>query len=116
MDELVDRANRLGFKALGCVGGEVDQFLNSVKENEGSIDCIFSTTTLSHGVNLPEIKKVFIDYEIKNYDFWLQMIGRGGRKGSEYQVYSYDLFHTTKKSRLKDKARILLADMFGIEV
>ena len=116
VDELVARANRLGFKALGCVGGEVDNFLLSVKDNEGKIDCIFSTTTLSHGVNLPEIKKVFIDYEIKNYDFWLQMIGRGGRQGSDYQVYSYDLFHKSKKDILKDKTRILLADILGLEI
>lgn len=116
VDELVARANRMGFRAIGCVGGEVDQFLNNVKESEGSIDCIFSTTTLSHGVNLPEIKKVFIDYEIKNYDFWLQMIGRGGRQGSEYQVYSYDTFHTSKSERYKHKAKILLWDLIGVEM
>lgn len=116
VDELVARANRLGFKAIGCVGGEVDQFLENVKENEGKIDCIFSTTTLSHGVNLPEIKKVFIDYEIKNYDFWLQMIGRGGRQGSEYQVYSYDTFHSNKKEIFKSKVKILLSDFLGVEI
>ncbi len=115
VDELVARTNRLGFKALGCVGGEVENFLLNVKENEGKIDCIFSTTTLSHGVNLPEIKKVFIDYEIKNYDFWLQMIGRGGRQGSDYQVYTHDLFHSTRKSRVKQKIKILLADFIGVE-
>ncbi|MBC7712763.1 MAG: DEAD/DEAH box helicase [Rhizobacter sp.] len=116
VDELVARCNRLGFRAIGCVGGEVDQFLSNVKESEGKIDCIFSTTTLSHGVNLPEIKKVFIDYEIKNYDFWLQMIGRGGRQGSEYQVYTYDSFDIDKKSRLIGKVKILLADFIGLEM
>jgi ATP-dependent DNA helicase RecQ len=115
VDEFVDRAQRLGFKALGCVGGEVENFLKQVEESEGKIDCIFSTTTLSHGVNLPEIKKVFIDYEVKNYDFWLQMIGRGGRQGSEYQVYTTDLFHTSKSERLKHKAKILLSDLTGME-
>lgn len=116
VDELVARSQRLGFKAIGCVGGEVDQFLLNVKENEGKIDCIFSTTTLSHGVNLPEIKKVFIDYEIKNYDFWLQMVGRGGRQGSDYQVYTYDSFHVDKKNRLIGKAKILLSDFLGFEM
>ena len=116
VDEFVDRARRLGFKAIGCVGGEVESFLKKVEESEGKIDCIFSTTTLSHGVNLPEIKKVFIDYEVKNFDFWLQMIGRGGRQGSEYQVYSTDEFHTSRKERLKHKAKILLSDFIGIEV
>ena len=98
VDEMVARCERLGFRALGCVGGEVDNFLFRVSKYQGNIDCIFSTTTLSHGVNLPEIKKVFIDYEIKNYDFWLQMIGRGGRQGSDYQVYTYDKFHVDKRS------------------
>lgn len=116
VDEMVARTNRLGFKALGCVGGEVERFLSEVEENQGKIDCIFSTTTLSHGVNLPEIKKVFIDYEVKNYDFWLQMIGRGGRQGSDYEVYTSDSFHTTKKQRIKHKAKILLADFIGIEL
>lgn len=116
VDEFVARARRLGFVAVGCVGGEVENFLKEIEEREGKVDCIFSTTTLSHGVNLPEIKKVFIDYEVKNYDFWLQMIGRGGRQGSEYQVYTTDLFHTNKKQRLKHKVRIMLSDLVGIEL
>ena len=116
VDELVSRSRRLGFRAIGCVGGEVENFLEEVKTYEGSIDCIFSTTTLSHGVNLPEIKKVFIDYEVKNYDFWLQMIGRGGRQGSSYEVYSSDPFQTTKKERLKHKVKILLSDLVGVEM
>lgn len=116
VDELVDRCRRMGFRALGCVGGEVEAFLDEVKKSEGRIDCIFSTTTLSHGVNLPEIRKVFIDYEVKNFDFWLQMIGRGGRQGSDYQVYSTDEFHTTKKERLKHKVKIILSDIVGLEI
>jgi superfamily II DNA helicase RecQ len=116
VDELVARARRLGFRAFGCVGGEVERFLGEIGAAEGAIDCIFSTTTLSHGVNLPEIKKVFIDYEVKNYDFWLQMIGRGGRRGGSYQVYTTDSYHTSKKERIKHKAKILLSDLFGIGV
>lgn len=65
-------------------------------------------------MNLPEIKKVFIDYEVKNYDFWLQMIGRGGRQGSGYEVYTTDLFHTTKTERLKHKVKILISDFTGL--
>ena len=115
VDELVERARRQGFVALGCVGGEVQSFLDDLKKVENKIDCIFSTTTLSHGVNLPEIKKVFIDYEVKNFDFWLQMIGRGGRQGSEYQVYSTDRFHTSKTERFKHKLSIVLSDFLGVE-
>jgi hypothetical protein len=58
VDELVHRSKRMGFRALGCVGGEVEIFLEQLKDSD-RLDCIFSTTTLSHGVNLPEIKKVF---------------------------------------------------------
>lgn len=103
VDELVMRARRMGLVALGCVGGEVELFLKELERTEGKIDCIFSTTTLSHGVNLPEIKKVFINYEVKNYDFWLQMIGRGGRQGSEYEVYTFDAYHTDKKELIRNK-------------
>jgi ATP-dependent DNA helicase RecQ len=103
VDEFVARSRRMGFKSLGCVGGEVESFLSNLEASEGKIDCIFSTTTLSHGVNLPEIKKVFINYEVGNYDFWLQMIGRGGRRGSNYEIYTCDLFHSDKKQMLKNK-------------
>jgi len=117
VDELVSRSKRLGLRSVGCVGGEVENFLEELKNiyNE-EVDCIFSTTTLSHGVNLPEIKKVFITYEVKNYDFWLQMVGRGGRRGSDYEVYTFDAFHSTKKDLLKDKLKIYISDFVGLEI
>lgn len=116
VDELVSRSQRMGLRSLGCVGGEVESFLEQLKNCNEEVDCIFSTTTLSHGVNLPEIKKVFINYEVKNYDFWLQMIGRGGRRGSDYEVYTFDLFHSSKKGLLKNKLKIYLSDFVGLEI
>lgn len=116
VDELVSRSRRMGLRTLGCVGGEVESFLEELKNNNEEVDCIFSTTTLSHGVNLPEIKKVFINYEVKDFDFWLQMIGRGGRRGADYEVYTYDRFHTDKKDLLKNKMKIYLADFIGFEM
>ncbi len=113
VDEKVEWARRQGYRALGCVGGEVERFLQELEQTKGEIDCIFSTTTLSHGVNLPEIKKVFINYEVKNYDFWLQMIGRGGRRGSNYEVYTFDAFHLSKKELFKNKIKIYLSDLVG---
>lgn len=111
VDELVARATRLKYKALGCVGGEVEDFLQNLKQSKNDgIDCIFSTTTLSHGVNLPEITKVFIDHSIKDYDFWVQMIGRGGRRGSPYEVYSLDSYHATPKAKLMQKVKIIWRD------
>ncbi|MGZ3808566.1 MAG: DEAD/DEAH box helicase [Bacteriovorax sp.] len=113
VDELVARSRRMGLRSIGCVGGEVETFLEQLEKCKGEVDCIFSTTTLSHGVNLPEIKKVFINYEVKNYDFWLQMIGRGGRQGCEYEVYTFDGYHSSKKELLKNKAMGYLADFVG---
>lgn len=110
VDELTARARRMGFRALGCVGGEVDVFLKDLEQSEGKIDIIFSTTTLSHGVNLPEIRKVFINYEVGNYDFWLQMSGRGGRQGSSYEVFTFDKFHASKKDLFKHWMQSYLAD------
>ncbi len=114
VDELVARSRRMGLRSLGCVGGEVENFLQQLENTNGNVDCIFSTTTLSHGVNLPEIKKVFINYEVKNYDFWLQMIGRGGRRGGEYEVYTFDSFHSSKRERLKGQALNYFSDFLGI--
>ncbi len=114
VDELVMRAKRMGLRSLGCVGGEVETFLSQLEESKGHIDCIFSTTTLSHGVNLPEIKKIFINYEVKNYDFWLQMIGRGGRQGSDYEVYTFDQFHSSKKQILQNTLGNYLSDFIGL--
>jgi superfamily II DNA helicase RecQ len=116
VDEKVQWAKRQGYRALGCVGGEVERFLIELEQSEGNIDCIFSTTTLSHGVNLPEIKKVFINYEVKNYDFWLQMIGRGGRRGADYEVYTFDAFHLSKQELLKNKVKVYLSDFVGLEI
>ena len=116
VDELVSRSRRMGLRSIGCVGGEVEGFLLELKNNEEKVDCIFSTTTLSHGVNLPEIRKVFINYEVKNYDFWLQMIGRGGRRGSDYEVYTFDAFHSSKKELLRNKMKIYLSDFVGVEI
>lgn len=110
VDELVARARRMGFRALGCVGGEVEIFLKNLEECKGETDIIFSTTTLSHGVNLPEIRKVFINYGVGNYDFWLQMAGRGGRQGAPYEVYTFDVFRASKKDLVKQWMRSYLAD------
>lgn len=99
--EKVEWAKRNGFKALGCVGGEVGTFQNELNGCQQELDCIFSTQALSHGVNLPEINKVFINYQVGDFDFWLQMIGRGGRQGSSYEVYSFDNFMLSKKEQLK---------------
>ncbi len=114
VDELVVRSKRMGLKSLGCVGGEVESFLQNLESIGDHLDCIFSTTTLSHGVNLPQIKKVFINYEVKDYDFWLQMIGRGGRLGGEYEVYTMDNFHADKFQILKNRVKSYFSDFVAL--
>jgi len=101
-------AKRLGYRSLMCVGGRVEQFQAELKnhfENKTPIDCIFSTLALSHGVNLPEISKVFINYRVLDYDLWLQMVGRGGRRGSDYEVYTMDDFDMEKFDLYKEKLK-----------
>lgn len=79
----------LRIENIGCVGGEIPAFLDSLKQCPRP-RCIISTSALSHGVNLPTISKVFLSYPIENIDFWIQMVGRGGRDGSSYDVYEVE--------------------------
>lgn len=116
VDEMVEMAKRHGYSAIGCVGGEVERFQLDLKNCSGAVDCIFSTIALSHGVNLPEIKKVFINYEVKNYDFWLQMVGRGGRQGSAYEVYCFDTYHMEKKEKWLQYFKVGISDWIGSEI
>jgi ATP-dependent DNA helicase RecQ len=107
-------ARRHGLVALDCVGGEVEEFKKELDKYNESIDCIFSTIALSHGVNLPEIAKVFINFEVKDYDLWLQMVGRGGRQGSPYEVYTFDKFHQSKKDLAIDYCKNFIYDLFHV--
>ncbi|RLA62511.1 MAG: hypothetical protein DRQ88_12935 [Epsilonproteobacteria bacterium] len=76
---------------LGCKGGEVGDFIKRL-ESMPSPRCIFSTSALSHGVNLPSIAKIFIGYQLKDLNFWIQMVGRGGRKGEPFELFHQDTF------------------------
>lgn len=116
VESRMEWAERNGLKALGCVGGEVEKFQKELQQTEGKVDCIFSTVALSHGVNLPEISKVFINYEVSDYDFWLQMVGRGGRRGSPYEVYTFDKFHLDKKDQIVKYFSTGISDWIGIEI
>jgi len=78
-----------GFSAWGCVGGEASAFSLKV-QTETPPQFIIATTVLSHGVNLPDISRIFILYEIKNLDFWIQMVARGGRRGEDFEVFALE--------------------------
>ena len=86
VEQMVNLCQRQGFSSIGCVGGEVNLFMEQLNKNHRP-DCIISTLCLGHGVNLPEIAGVFINYNIKQRDYWIQMVGRGGRKGEKFMLY-----------------------------
>ena len=86
VEEWVERLSALGWVTLGCVGGETASFVEKLKQRTPHF--IVATTCLSHGVNLPTIDVVHFFYEVKNLDFWIQMLARGGRDGSSFIVYT----------------------------
>ncbi|MFI5390349.1 MAG: DEAD/DEAH box helicase [Bacteriovoracales bacterium] len=100
VDKWVQYSRRKGIKALGCKGGEVEKFILELEEVE-NVQCIFATTALSHGVNLPSIRKVFIGYQVFDKNFWIQMTGRGGRRGESFELYHFDGFLGGKRGYLK---------------
>jgi ATP-dependent DNA helicase RecQ len=87
--QLEKHLSSLGFTCITCVGGE-SKFMQHRLEKIPYPDFIIATTVLSHGVNLPLIRKVFFLYETQNIDFWIQMVARGGRRGEKYQVFSLE--------------------------
>jgi superfamily II DNA or RNA helicase len=95
----------LGFRVLSCVGGEAAQFSLKLQQFPDP-DLIIATTVLSHGVNLPKISSILFSYELKNDDFWIQMVGRGGRKGETYNLYTFDKRKISYWSKLKSFVKL----------
>ena len=90
--EMEKRLMAQGFSCVTCVGGEAKFMPDKLKLNP-SPDYIISTTVLSHGVNLPDIKKIYFLYQISNLDFWIQMVARGGRRGEDFEVIALEKPH-----------------------
>lgn len=82
-----------GYNCLTCIGGE-SKFMKDKLSLNPNPDFIISTTVLSHGVNLPDIKKIYFLYEVGNLDFWIQMVARGGRRGQAYSVVALERPYT----------------------
>lgn len=78
-----------GHSVWTCVGGEASLFSLKV-QSEKPPKFIVATTVLSHGVNLPNISRIFFLYQVKNLDFWIQMVARGGRKGEKFEVFALE--------------------------
>ena len=84
MDSWLLRFKFLKGRALGCRAGELEEFYQGLKRASKPLRLIVSTEVLSHGVNLPQIGFVVISYRPVNKEMWFQMVGRGGRFGSDY--------------------------------
>lgn len=78
-----------GFRVWTCLGGEASLFSLRV-QSERPPHFIVATTVLSHGVNLPQISRIYFLYQIKNLDFWIQMVARGGRRGESFEVFALE--------------------------
>lgn len=84
--------------ALGCKGGEVMTFCENLAHTP-KIDLIVSTTVLSHGVNLPPLKSIFISMPRASMEFLVQMVGRAGRRGEKFSLYMLLSFKKQKMLR-----------------
>jgi superfamily II DNA/RNA helicase len=89
----VDKRTKLlkaqGYIVLSCIGGEASKFVEELKLHP-HIDFIVATSVVSHGVNLPNISRIYFTYKVDNIDFYLQMIGRGGRDGSRFDIHTFN--------------------------
>jgi ATP-dependent DNA helicase RecQ len=81
--------NLRGYRCISCVGGESKNMARKLLKIPEP-DFIICTTVLSHGVNLPKIKRIYFLYKIDQLDFWIQMVARGGRSGEEFKVFSLE--------------------------
>lgn len=95
-----------GYKVLSCVGGEAKKFTDDLQITK-ELDFIVSTSVLGHGVNLPNISKVYFTYPVKNLDFYLQMIGRGGRDGGPFELHTLNHNYFDRVQILKSVPSLL---------
>ena len=71
---------------------------SSKKINIEELDFIIATSVVSHGVNLPSIGRVIFLYRVQNTAHYIQMLGRGGRRGEsvQYHVLNFNYFSKSK--------------------
>ncbi len=87
---------KFNLNVLSCIGGESASFTKELQHTDiSSLDYIIATSVVGHGVNLPAIETIYFLYDVENPDFYLQMIGRGGRDGRPFSI------HTLKREKLK---------------
>ena len=94
-----EQLRRKGVDVTICVGGKVKEF---VLQEEKQKRVILATSALSHGVNIRNLRKIFLSYHPPKY-LRYQMIGRGGRFGEGLDVY--ELAKGDKDPSLVDKIK-----------
>ncbi len=99
------------WRVLTCVGGETKEFTEKLKLVKPQL--IIATLVLSHGVNLPKIDTLFINYQVKAEDMLLQMVARGGRQGERYTIHIREKFYLKSESFLRLMLYCLKAKLFN---
>lgn len=98
--ELKYKLLSMGIDCSICLGGEVREFVSQEYILKKRV--VIATSALSHGVNLENIRKVFLTYHPPDYLKW-QMIGRGGRFGEGFKVY--ELANKLSRSSLLERLK-----------
>jgi len=93
---LEDVLLKMGYHVLSCIGGEAKEFVEKLNLTS-NLDFIIATSVVSHGVNLPAIKRIIFTYKVNNLDFYLQMVGRGGRDGGDFEIHTMNRDYFSKK-------------------
>ncbi len=105
-----EKLKQKNFKCWSCVGGEAAEFSKLVRTGVVP-DFIVATTVLSHGVNLPVISRIYFTYQVRNLDFWIQMVARGGRRGEAFDVFALENPNGLEWNGLKNYLAIRLLTM-----
>tara|TARA_R110002072_G_scaffold1989_5_gene16562 strand:- start:16480 stop:17514 length:1035 start_codon:yes stop_codon:yes gene_type:complete len=95
--------------AIGAVGGEVKSFRENLLK-QPDVKVIISTSVLGHGVNLPSLDFLFINYHVADYGLWLQMASRAGRRGEDFCLISCK--HLKGIKGVKNKLKTGLIDYY----
>jgi ATP-dependent DNA helicase RecQ len=80
------KLNLSGINAWGCKGGETKQFQERLTR-EPAPQIIIATSCLSHGVNLPNLKRVILFDDQAPWWMLHQMQTRAGRRGGTFEVW-----------------------------
>ncbi|MDA8793409.1 DEAD/DEAH box helicase [Bacteriovoracaceae bacterium] len=90
VDNLEKFFSHKSFIVISAKGGEAFEFSQKMQDLREQTQVIIATSVLSHGVNLPPLDHIFLMYEIKKRDFWVQMVYRAGRKGESFYLHHFD--------------------------